>query len=539
MNASRPILQTTPWTPIILAAALAMSLQLIATARYGAGLSPDSAVYLQSARQLASGKGFTQLFADPGHPNKVVPVTWFPPAYPALLALGMKLGIDPIQVARYSAAVLLGLYVALATTVVSRATRSMKITAIAALTICITTDQLEAFSFALSEPLFNVALLLALIALARFIERPRTILLFAAAICVSIAGMTRYIGLILAPMGALILILSQPRMPPARRAVQAGLFFLVAIGANIAWFFRNAGAGGTSTGRTIEWHPVNWSHGQALVAVMGRWIAPEFLAPHVWWLIALIVAIIAVFTPAAVTEPEAVVPARQPSSIALVFGAFAPTYLLGLALSISWIDAATPIDYRLLSPLVVPLVVLGAIAVHRSRGRGRFAMVVPIIAIAMLATNLLRTPSWVWSANRIGGRLAYASIRWEKSPVMRILRDVPSDLPIWTNVPDATSLHARRVDTLIPSGYSRDGKQPREDYPAGIESLREWILNNGGAVVLFEGPLRRSMPKAADLTRDLHELVRIEYLPDAIIWAHPSAVKYFPAARNPRTIPGR
>ena len=101
-----------PWATIALAAALAMSLQLIGTARYGAGLSPDSAVYLQSARQLASGNGFTQLVADPGHAPKVVPLTWFPPGYPALLAAVAKLGLNLIQVARYSAAILFGLYVA-------------------------------------------------------------------------------------------------------------------------------------------------------------------------------------------------------------------------------------------------------------------------------------------------------------------------------------------------------------------------------------------------------------------------------------------
>lgn len=526
-----------PCTLFVLAAVLAMSLQLFATARYGAGLSPDSAVYLQSARQLASGNGFTQLFADPGRPPRVVPVNWFPPGYSALIALGAKLGFDPIQVARYSAAALLGLYVALGAAVVWRVTRSIAITVIAAAAICLSTDQLEVFSFALSEPLFNVAVLLALIALARFIERPAPIMLLAAAICVSIAGMTRYIGLVLAPMGALLILCYGPRQTLARRASPAALFLVVAISANVAWFFRNASAGGSSTGRTIGWHPVTWSHGRALVETIGQWIVPPVLAPHAWWLIGLSVVIIAAFTPAISTEQTRAAPLREASIITRVFAAFVPTYLVGLAFAISWIDAATPVDYRLLSPLFVPMIVLGAIVFQRSNGR--FRLVVPVIAFAMLATDLLRTPPWVWNANRIGQRLAYASVRWEKSRVMKILAQLPPDFPIWTNVPDATSLHARRVDASVPPRFSRDGTQVRDDYPAAIAALREWIMQNSGAVVLFEGPLRRSAPKAADLDRDLNGLVRIEYPGDAIVWAHPSVAPHFPAAEPPRTMPTR
>ena len=170
-----------------------------------------------------------------------------------------------------------------------------------------------------------------------------------------------------------------------------------------------------------------------------------------------------------------------------------PTYLLGLLFSISWIDAATPVDYRLLSPLFVPLVVLGAVLFQRSRGR--FKLVVPVITMTMLVSDVLRTPAWVWQANHIGARLAYASVRWERSRVMKILATLPPEFPIWTNVPDATALHASRVDSSLPSRFSRDGTQVRDDYRAAIAAMRKWIAQNGGAVVLFEGPLRRSAPK--------------------------------------------
>ena len=124
-------------------------------------------------------------------------------------------------------------------------------------------------------------------------------MLLAAALCVSVAGMTRYIGLVLAPMGALLILLVRmrthagkaPSLP--RRAMRASVFFVLATAANLAWFIRNARAGESSTGRTIEWHPVNWSHGRALIDTIGQWIVPPVIAPHAWWIIGVAVVMIA------------------------------------------------------------------------------------------------------------------------------------------------------------------------------------------------------------------------------------------------------
>src|SRR4051812_50067390 len=90
-----------------LAALLAPAAMLVATSRYGPALAPDSAIYLQGARRIAAGEGFTQLL--PTQPPKLVRITWYPPAYPALLACGKFLGIDPLPFARYVSAVLLSI----------------------------------------------------------------------------------------------------------------------------------------------------------------------------------------------------------------------------------------------------------------------------------------------------------------------------------------------------------------------------------------------------------------------------------------------
>ena len=75
-------------------------LVLIATSRYGTGLTPDSGCYISAARSLAAGRG---LLPHSGNPF----VEW-PPLFPALLALTARLGIEPITAARYLNAMIFG-----------------------------------------------------------------------------------------------------------------------------------------------------------------------------------------------------------------------------------------------------------------------------------------------------------------------------------------------------------------------------------------------------------------------------------------------
>src|SRR5882672_1555197 len=71
---------------------VAAALVLLATAKRGPALSPDSAVYLSVADHLARGRGFVQFDGAPY-------VRWAP-LYPLLLAIGPRLGLAAVTVAR-------------------------------------------------------------------------------------------------------------------------------------------------------------------------------------------------------------------------------------------------------------------------------------------------------------------------------------------------------------------------------------------------------------------------------------------------------
>src|SRR5205823_10065026 len=153
---------------IVAAALLAPAAMLFATSRYGPALAPDSAIYIQGARRLAAGEGFTQLL--PTQPAKSARITWYPPAYSLLLACGKFVGMDPLPFARYVSAALLTVLIALGGAMAWHATRSLSAAAATAAVIALSAAMAEMFASALSESLFIPAVLAVLWPLARYLE---------------------------------------------------------------------------------------------------------------------------------------------------------------------------------------------------------------------------------------------------------------------------------------------------------------------------------------------------------------------------------
>ena len=104
MNASRPGFKLAPYIALVLIIGIGMFLVWYSTV-WGAGLITDSFQYTASARNLASGHGFSLPYGE----GELQPMTKYPPMFSILLAGFELLGGTALKGARILNILLFGL----------------------------------------------------------------------------------------------------------------------------------------------------------------------------------------------------------------------------------------------------------------------------------------------------------------------------------------------------------------------------------------------------------------------------------------------
>ena len=170
-------------------AALGAALALARMVNYGPGLvDADSLRYVSTAQTLLAGKGF--LINAIG-----APYTLWPPLYPlALAATGYLSGFDPLDVAGPLNAAFFALIVFAAGRWLRRRLESRFLAAWAAAALALAVPLVDAASWVMSEPLFILLTILALIHTDAFLTAGKTRSLAAAAAYGALAWQARYTG---------------------------------------------------------------------------------------------------------------------------------------------------------------------------------------------------------------------------------------------------------------------------------------------------------------------------------------------------------
>src|SRR5262249_28604412 len=148
------------------------------------GLSPDSASYIGAALSLLSGKGFMvpRYAGLPGN-GEWAPLVWFPPLFPAILAIPGIVGIDPLVGARWVNAFFFGANIIAVGGILRVMSSAFYWPAILGSFLVLTsTEMYENHAMAWSEPAFIFFTLLGFAALALYLESCRRAFLVVAAV---------------------------------------------------------------------------------------------------------------------------------------------------------------------------------------------------------------------------------------------------------------------------------------------------------------------------------------------------------------------
>ena len=167
--------------------------------------------FLQVALNLLAGEGWRDFAGDP--------LTLWPPLFPLLLAAFGWVGIEPLEAGRWINAAAFGLTILVAGCWLRSNLRSQWLTLTATAIIAASQPLSHWASRLMTDPLFFLFTVLALIQLAAFLNRKIDAPLWWAAVFTALAAITRYPGVVLIGVGVLVLLVR--RAPPLATQVKA------------------------------------------------------------------------------------------------------------------------------------------------------------------------------------------------------------------------------------------------------------------------------------------------------------------------------
>ena len=435
----------------ILIAVLGTAHILVRTSTYGAVLGDDDFNYLSAAESLAAGEGLL----SSGGGQMVI----FPPFFSIAMAFLSLFGVAPVDGGRLLNAAAFGLLILASGLWLSRRLESPWVALGAAVAVMVALPLAHAASTLLSEPLFILFTVLALMPLESFLNRRsgrRALAL--SAVFAALAALTRYVGVVLIFSSVLMLLMR--RDIPLRIRLRDALAFGAISSLPLAIAMtRNYLVSGTFTGDRsgASGQPLFDSLGQ-IVAVFQQWADPIALLPLAVqdWpapvvIVLLLLAALLIIT--ALRHREAA-----------VFCWFALAYLAAIAV-VTPFSVGQGVDSRYLSPVYVPLLFVAAFwldGLLNSRASGRRAsgkMAVArwmLLALALLAGAVhigisaqqnLRLTAAALESGYIGQSLNTAY--WQDSELVEYLRANPVSGRYYSNQPNVLRWNAGITGTLV------------------------------------------------------------------------------------------
>ena len=356
---------------IVVLAGLGTAHILVRTSTYGATVSTDSTIFLSTALNFLAGEGWRAFMGSP-------PVHW-PPLFPLLLAALGWVGIDPLAAGRLVNATAFGLTILAAGLYLHSNLRSRGLALAASGAILATPTLSNLASNFLTDSLFVLFALLALMQLATFLHRGERTSLWWAAVFTALAALTRYPGVVLIGVGVLLLVVGRT-LPLAARLKDAVVFGAVSSLPLAGVLTRNWAVSGTLTGYRRGSGESLFDSLSQVVDAFREWVMPsdavEWFAYLLWrvtglstpdWFGSLLWTTTGLVVVAMVAVVVLSGRGKSPSfglGPALPFGVFAAIYLVFM---VAVVPLVIPVDLpaRYLLPVYVPLLLTAVLLLDR------------------------------------------------------------------------------------------------------------------------------------------------------------------------------
>lgn len=207
-----------------------------ATATYRVGVSPDTMAFLSVAHHIEKGQGISAYY--PLFSDRSQPLAAWPPLFPVVIWSGMPFGVHPLDTAWVANMIFFAGVILMSGWIVARSCRSAAAGWVTQIIFILYAHWRGFYVWALSEPLFLLLILIAVLAMLKYLESGRDRHFVVSALALGLCEITRYIGAVYIPAFAAAIFLFQEGVF-RKRFMNAARFLILGGVIPMVWAVRN------------------------------------------------------------------------------------------------------------------------------------------------------------------------------------------------------------------------------------------------------------------------------------------------------------
>jgi len=359
---------------------------------------------------------------------------------------------------------------------------------------------------AMTESLFLVLLLAMFWILNNYFNEEKTWRLVCASIFAGLAYLTRYVGLSAVVSGAFAVLVFSAGTP-RRKITKSLLFSVIGLFPVVLWYFRNWLVAETITNRTILFHLPNKNQLMKGLDTINLWFLPFRIAPPLRFTVTIILALgiflgIVWWLLRVWKDRKNWREIETLDRFIFLLLSFLIAYITMLLISLTFFDASTRLNDRILSPVYLISLILGTIffwTVLPIEEKPWLRSIIIVFCISFVGINFLRSAS-ILSEMKISGR-GFTGREWQVSETIAAIGNLLPEVVIYTNESLPVYFITGRPTNNIPEKIDPVKNQTPSDYESNLKTLVHSIDNCDGVLVIFRDSYHPALyPPLEELT---------------------------------------
>jgi hypothetical protein len=347
---------------------------------------------------------------------------------------------------------------------------------------------LSLHAMAWSEPLFITLTFTAFLFHSKYLQTQKRVIFWLSCFCISMAIVTRYLGITLLPPVIISIFIFSNRSFK-HKIIDTILMLSIALVPITTWIIRNALVAQTLTDRSWNIHIVGVEHCKEFFHTLNMLILPASISE--WRKEVILVVIVVLFIAGIVTlwikQDSYIKILSNQQILPFISIFFSLEYLFVIIISLSFFDANTPLDTRILLPMflfLIASVISLAWFVAKSLNKKFIWKYFLFILYILIGLNLFDATAEAINTHYNGKR--FNALKWRQSSILKTVKSFRNSITIYSNEPTLINFQTHKYSYPLPTHIIPCTNQINNTYHQSISKILHQCQNGTAVIVFFK-----------------------------------------------------